>query len=98
MRPISIEIFPTSSVLALPDGNSGFVPSFKARDKSSASNVINTMRCSKVAGLGALSALNVLKRSRSLNGLSSVAAGFFMAEVASARWALEGGLKDESRM
>lgn len=67
-------------------------------DKSSAKRVISAIRCAKLAGLGALSALCVLKSSSSLNGGVSLAAGLAIAELASARCAIDGGLKDESRM
>lgn len=71
---------------------------FKCFDRSSAKTVITAMRCAKLAGLGALSALCVLNRSNSLYGACSEGACCLRADVASVRWATEGGLKDESRM
>jgi hypothetical protein len=71
---------------------------FRCRDKSSAKTVINAMRCTKLAGLGALSALCVLKSNSSLYGAVSDGACCLRAEVARVRCAMDGGLKDESRM
>ena len=59
--------------------------------------LMSAMRCVKLAGLGALSALCVLNNNNNLNGRLSEVAGDVSAEVASARCAVEGGLKDESR-
>lgn len=70
----------------------------RCRDRSSAKTVMRARRCAKLAGLGALSALCVLKSSKTRYGLFSEGACWRSAEVARLRWALEGGLKLESRM
>lgn len=49
-------------------------------EMSSASMVMSAMRCTKLAGLGALSALCVLKRSSNLYGFCSVGEGCFKAD------------------
>lgn len=74
------------------------LPLLRLCDKSSANIVIRAIRCTKLAGLGALSALCVLNRSSNLHGLSSSGADCFRAEDASVKWASDGGLKEESRM
>jgi hypothetical protein len=70
----------------------------RLRDRSWAKIVMRAMRCTKLAGLGALSALCVLKSSSSLYGLFSEGACCVSAEVARARCAIDGGLKEESRI
>lgn len=64
--------------------------------RSWAKRVIMTNRCSKAAGLDALSAFWVARRSKRRFG--AVALGSCSnAEDAIRRWAVVGGLKDESR-
>lgn len=70
----------------------------RCRDRSSANTVIRARRCTKLAGLGALSALCVLKSRSSLHGAVSEGACCLSADVASVRCAMDGGLKEESRM
>lgn len=67
-------------------------------DRSSANIVISAMRWTKLAGLGALSALCVLKRSNNRKGCLSEAAGLVIADFTRARCAIDGGLKEESRI
>lgn len=65
---------------------------------SSAKAVMRASRCTKLEGLGALSALCVLNSSSSLYGPCSDGAWSLKADVASVRCATEGGLNEESRM
>lgn len=64
--------------------------------RSSAKIIIIASLCTKVAGVGALSALLVLNNSNNLRGAGSVVV--LRAVVANARCAREGGLYDESSM
>ena len=59
---------------------------------------MSASRCSKLAGLGALSALLVLRRRRSRYGPGYLSEGFERVDSASERCAFVGGLKEESRM
>jgi len=72
--------------------------SFRVCERSSAKRIIMASLCSKAAGVGALSALWVLNSRSNRCGFSSRGPGDCIAEVASARCAIEGGLKEESRM
>ena len=83
------------------DRSASFVPveSFlSVCEKSSAKIVISAMRCTKLAGLGALSAFWVLNNNSNLYGLCSPGPCSFSADCTSERCAIEGGLKLESRM
>lgn len=73
------------------------LPSFHALDRSSPRPTMSAILCWKLAGLGALSALCVLKSRSTLHGLSSVFAAC-SADVTRPKCALDGGLNDESRM
>ena len=67
-------------------------------DKSSANAVIKAIRCTKLAGLGALSALCVLNSKSKRYGFEFKGAERSSADVARLRCAMDGGLNEESRI